>query len=189
MSFAKGSSTQKKYFEGKHRREHWYRDNTLYFLTVRCANRFPAFATEPAKKIFSRQFDKYTAEYHFETWICTLLDNHYHAIGFLPRGADLGPLLRGIHGSTGKLVNDLLPARIVPFWSEYFDGCLRDERQYRRAHRYTLMQSVRHGICADYRLYPHTRVNVGIERGIGLARERNGFMRGVAYKRYERPAD
>jgi REP element-mobilizing transposase RayT len=191
-SFTKGSSSKSEYFKGRHRLEHWYRDNTLYFLTVRCTDRFPAFASESAKAVFWRQFEKYTTEYHFDTWICALLDNHYHAIGYLPRGSDLASMIRKIHGSTAKLVNDLLPTRLVPFWAEYFDGCLRDEAQYRRAYRYTLLQSRRHGICADYAGYQHTRVTMDLKKGLELARERRVFLRDVPYKRYQKsdkPAD
>jgi hypothetical protein len=39
-AFKKGSSSQKEFFDGHRRREHWYRDNTVYFLTVRCTDRF-----------------------------------------------------------------------------------------------------------------------------------------------------
>jgi REP element-mobilizing transposase RayT len=78
-AFTKGSSSGKEYFKGRHRLEHWYRDNTVYFLTVRCMNRFPAFASEEAKAVFHRQFDKYASEHDFEPWIYTLVDNHYHA--------------------------------------------------------------------------------------------------------------
>jgi REP element-mobilizing transposase RayT len=185
MSFQKGSSSQKEYFNGHHRLEHWYRDNAVYFLTVRCTNRFPAFASETAKEIFWQQFNRYTTQYHFNVLICTLVDNHYHAIGYLPHGLDLAPMLRKIHGSISKLVNDSLPTRLLPFWSDYFDGCLRDEKQYRLAYRYTLRQSERHKIVRDYRTYPHTRVRMALEDGLTFARARRAFLPDVPYKRYD----
>jgi hypothetical protein len=98
-------------------------------------------------------------------------------------------MIRKIHGSVAKLVNDLLPDRIVPFWSEaghrdYFDGCIRDEKQCRLAYRYTLFQGVRHGATADWREYPHTRIRVDLERGIKRALELGAFLENVPYKRY-----
>jgi REP element-mobilizing transposase RayT len=182
--FQKTSDATPKFFDGKHRREHWYRDNTIYFLTTRCTNQFPAFKNPEAKEIFWRQFDKYSQEHDFQPWIVTLLDNHYHAIGYLPNGAHLGPFMRKLHGSTAKLVNDLLSERLLPFWNEYFDGCLRDEIQYRRAYRYTQRQAVRHRICADYRDYPHTRVYLDLEQGLAQALKLHVFLPEVPYKRY-----
>lgn len=42
---------------GRHRFEHWYRDNTIYFITARCRDRYPAFASDRAKEIFWERFD------------------------------------------------------------------------------------------------------------------------------------
>jgi hypothetical protein len=88
-------------------------------------------------------------------------------------------------------VNDTLPNRHLPFGRDaggrdYFDGCLRDELQCRRAYRYTLTQCRRHGICANWKDYPHTRVYIDLDRGVKRALELNAFMEGVRYPRYDR---
>jgi REP element-mobilizing transposase RayT len=170
---------------------HWYRDNQVYFITARCVERFPAFASEEAKAIFWDRLVFYTHEALFTPWITSLLGNHYHLLGYCKQGNLLPERMRKIHGSVAKLVNDLLPERRKPFWAEqrnkgYFDGCLRDELQCRRAYRYTLMQSVRHRICTNWRSYPHTRVNIDLERGIQRALELNAFLEEVRYKRYQK---
>jgi len=100
-------------------------------------------------------------------------------------------MMRKFHGSVAKLVNDLLPERRVPFWrdmesKDYFDGCIRDELQCRRAYRYTLLQAVRAGICTDHRRYPHTRVFVELDPAVRRALELNAFLPEVPYKRYQR---
>ena len=116
--------------------------------------------------------------------------NHYHLLGFLKKGETLGRLMQRVHGSVAKLVNDILPERRVPFWREagrqdYFDGCIRNVRQCRRAWGYTQRQAVRHGIVGDYRLYPQTRIYLPLEPAIERAIELKGFMEGVRYKRYD----
>jgi hypothetical protein len=73
-------STYKRPF-GQHRFEHWYRDNTVYFITARCRDKFPAFASEPAKEIFWERFDHYSRQYGFVPFVSSLLDNHYHILG------------------------------------------------------------------------------------------------------------
>jgi hypothetical protein len=94
--FRKSDPSSNEFYNGKHRFEHWYRDNSVYFLTARCREK--------------------------------------------------------VHGSVAKLVNDLLPERRAPFWGNddhdnYYDGCIRNEKQYRKAYRYTLEQSVVIGSC------------------------------------------
>jgi hypothetical protein len=78
------------------------------------------------------------------------------------------------------------------FWREsgnrdYFDGCIRNEKQCRLAYKYTQRQSVRHGIARDWREYPHTQVTIDLERGLKRATELQAFLESVPYKRYTNP--
>lgn len=103
------------FYLGQHRHEHWLVDNQVYFITARCRDRFPAFATEAAKSVFWDRFEHYTAECNFTPWVTSLLDNHYHTLGYLREGALLSKMMQRIHGSVAKLVNDLLPERRAEF--------------------------------------------------------------------------
>jgi len=189
--FRKSSATRTESFRGQHRFEHWYVDNMVYFITARCRDQHPAFASEETKQIFWDKFNQYTKKYEFFPWVTSLMDNHYHTLGYLRKGENLGHLMQRLHGSVAKLVNDLLPSRHVPFWRttgnrNYFDGCLRDSRQCRLAYRYTLTQASRHGITDNWRNYPHTQVAIDLERGLKRALELGAFLEGVPYKRYQR---
>ena len=179
--------------DGRHRFEHWYRDNTVYFITARCRDYFPAFQSEEAKQVFWDRFYHWAGVYGFVPWVTTLLNNHYHTEGYLKVGNNLGVMMQRIYGSVAKLVNDLLPERRVPFWREggnrgYFDGCIRDPRQCRRAYRYTLLQAVRAGLVRDYRDYRHTRVDVEWDLAIRHAMELRTFegLESLPYPRYDR---
>ena len=189
--FRKSSLSSGEYYKGQHRFEHWYRDNTVYFITARCRNRFNAFASERAKSIFWERLTFYAEQYDIVLLVVSLLDNHYHLLCYVKLGEKLGPFMRHFHGSAAKLVNDTLPQRLKPFWYDtgkqsYFDGCLRNQQQHWRAHRYTRLQSVRHGVARDWRDYPHTREFVTPERAITRARELHAYMEDVPYKRYLR---
>ena len=175
--------------ERQHRYEHWLVDNQVYFITARCRDRVCCFATERSKEVFWYRFDHWTKEYGFVPWVTSLIDNHYHTIGYLKEGKTLPEMMRRIHGSVAKLVNDTLDEKHLPFWrdawgKQYFDGCIRDKVQARRAYGYTLRQSVRHGLAEDWTKYVHTRVNVELERAIKRAHELEAFLEGVPYKRY-----
>ncbi len=185
------SYTGRRVYRGRHRFEHWYADNQVYFITARCRDRFPALADERAKDIFWDRFRHYTQEAGFVPWVTSLLPNHYHTLGYCRVGRALGRMMQRIHGSVAKLVNDTLDERHVPFWRsrgnrDYFDGCIRDERQCRLAYRYTLTQAVRHGLARRWEDYPHTRMEIELERGVRRALELGAFLEGVPYRRYER---
>ena len=108
-SFRKSSGSDHEHFRGKHRFEHWYRDNQVYFITARVRSRFPAFSSESAKAIFWNRFDHYTRHYGFVPWVTSLMDNHYHTLGYMRVGDNLGVMMQRLHGSVAKLVNDELP--------------------------------------------------------------------------------
>lgn len=186
------SRSRTRTWQGKHRYEHWLVDNQVYFITARVRDKFHAFASDEAKEVFWLKFEQYTTEFGFIPWVTTLLDNHYHTIGYLRVGEVLPRMIQRIHGSVAKLVNDLLPVRHPEFWrnaagQEYFDGCIRDEKQARLAYRYTMLQAERARIVRDWREYEHTRVNVDLERAIARSLELKAFLEGVPYKRYDDP--
>ena len=188
----KYSRTRHVEYQGDHRFEHWYVSNQVYFITARCREQYAAFDCEQAAQVFWDRFEHHAGENLFTPWIASLLSNHYHVLGYCRDGALFGRMMQRIHGSVAKLVNDLLPARRRPFWDkqghqDYFDGCIRDEKQCRLAYRYVLTQSVRHGVCRDWREYPHTRVYIELERGLRRSLQLHAFLEGVPYKRYEQP--
>src|SRR2546422_9395819 len=97
--FRTSEQSSSEHWEGRHRFEHWYRDNQVYFITARCKDKFPAFASEYAKAIFWQRFDSVTAAHGFHPWVTSLLDNHYHTIGYLERGEALPRMMQLIHGA------------------------------------------------------------------------------------------
>ena len=108
MGFRNSSISSGEYYDGQHRFEHWYRDNSIYFITSRCRNRFHAFESEDAKAVFWDRYQFYTQRYAFVPIITSLMDNHYHAELFVRNGENVGPFMRHFHGSVAKLVNDVL---------------------------------------------------------------------------------
>jgi hypothetical protein len=187
--FRKSTHARSEFTDGWHRFEHWYRDNTVYFITARTRDGFPAFQSEEAKQVFWDRFTQWTNYFGFVPWVTTLLFNHYHTLGFLRIGDNLGSMMQRIHGSVAKLVNDVLPERRAQFWrvenqNDYFDGCIRHDLQCRRAYRYTHLQAVRAGLVKRAEDYSHTRVDIDLEVGICRALELRAFLPHVEYTRY-----
>jgi hypothetical protein len=163
----------------------------LYFITSRTRYGFPAFDTDEAKLIFWDRFDHYTKLHGFTPCVTTLMNNHYHTVGHLKVGEELGEMMRKIHGSVAWMVMKEIGVRHVPFWrskgnKDYFDGCLRDVLQATRAYRSTRLQAVRAGLVTDWRDYAHAHVNVECEPMVRRALQLKCFLEDVPYARYER---
>lgn len=189
--FRSSSATDLERYGGIHRFEHWYRDNTVYFITSKVRNGFAAFATRQARSIFWDRFEHWTNEYGLVPWAASLLWNHYHVVGYLSDGSNLGPMMQRMHGSVAKLVNDTLEVRHLPFWRERgnrddFDGCLRDVLQAHRASWYTLEQAMRARLVKDWRDWKDTKLYVDLDERIRWAADRGAFLEEIPYARYDR---
>jgi hypothetical protein len=188
--FRKSSHTRNEYWDGDHRFEHWYRDNTVYFVTSKVRDGFTAFQSDRAKEIFWDRFDHYTKLHAFFPWVATVMNNHYHFEGYMRDASQLGEMMRKLHGSIAWLVMKEMGSKHVPFWRgrghrDYFDGCIRDVLQAYRAYNYTRDQAVRAGLVCDYRDYSGTRIYLDRDRAIARAVELNAFLEEVSYARYE----
>ena len=137
MDIRKSKTHTNERFADQHRFEHWYRDNQVYFITATVRDHAHAFATEEAKHVFWTQWEKYTKEFEYTSWVTSLMNNHYHDLGYNKHADNLPVMMQRIHGSVAKLTNGLLDVRIAPFWIDhgkqnYFDGCIRDVLQCER---------------------------------------------------------
>jgi hypothetical protein len=170
--FRKSSATPHEFFDGEHRFEHWYRDNTVYFITSKVRDGFAAFETDAAKNIFWDRFDFYTKLHEFHPWVATVMNNHYHFEGYLRDGSQLGEMMRKLHGSVAWMVMKEINVHHVPFWRGAGNRDTRD-------------QAVKARLVKDYREYPHTRVYLDRDRAIARAVQLKAFLEDVPYKRYE----
>src|SRR5690242_19648794 len=102
--FRKVAYTNHEFFNGQHRFEHWYRNNTVYFLTSRVRDGVAVFQERAARDVFWTQFDHYTKLHGFVPWVTSLLNNHYHTLGYLRDGEQPGEMMRKLHGSVAWLV-------------------------------------------------------------------------------------
>jgi len=114
-NFRKSSYTKNEYWDGRHRFEHWYRDNSVYFITSKTREGVPMFDSERAKAIFTNRFEFYSQKHGFVPWVWSLLNNHYHMLGYLKSGENLGELMRQLHGSVAMMVIKATGVRHVPF--------------------------------------------------------------------------
>jgi hypothetical protein len=190
--FKRSGISRNAWYDGKHKFEHWKRDRSVYFITARVRDKLPVFQTPEVCAIFWEKFERFSSQHGFDPWIASLLLTHYHFVGFLQKGAELGEMMRKLHGSVAWLVCKQLNIQHKPFWrddehNDYFDGCLRDENQLTRTYCYTHTQAVRAGLVNRPEEYPNTKVYRSLADCLLIAREQNALMMDVPYARYTDP--
>lgn len=118
---------------------HIYHDKALYFITARTVNRQKFFNTFEKKNAFLDCLSKAVEKFNFELSAWVLLINHYHIILKTGIGNALGIFINNLHANSARNINNLdnKPGRQV--WYQYWDRCIRSEKDL-----YTRLNYIHH---------------------------------------------
>jgi len=129
----------------KHQPPHLYLDNTIYFVTARTFKKQLVLQSPERRTEFIKKILEEFAIYGFKIYSWVIQRDHYHCLFRTNKGRDLSTLIHHLHGKTAFLWNreDQTPGRTV--WQNYFDTCIRDEKQFYTHLNYTHHNPVKHG--------------------------------------------
>jgi REP element-mobilizing transposase RayT len=91
--------------------------------------------------------------YELRAWVA--MPNHVHVVVWPNTPHSLSEILHSWKSFTAHKLVKLLPEKIVPFWqSESYEHLVRDDDDLHRCCRYTLMNPVNAGLCAEPQMWP-----------------------------------
>lgn len=138
---------------------HWFVDDTYYFLTASTNYSRPFLNTDENKAIVRDLIWSLAEELELtiEAWV--ILDNHYHLLFHLLKGWDLQIFVRRLHGGTAVKLNRLahVPGRKI--WHNYWDRCIRSERDYWTRFNYIHYNPIKHGYVTKMSDYPFSSIH------------------------------
>ena len=129
----------------KHHPPHVYLDDTLYFLTARTVEKNKLFNTEEKKKIFYKTLKDILERYNYFLHAWTILDNHYHLLMRIATGENLKFFVKDLHSLSAKRINELDDQIGRKVWFQYWDRCIRDEKDFYLRFNYIHHNLVKHG--------------------------------------------
>jgi len=141
---------KEKYFKRSlHTPAHLFLNDYYYFITAGCYHK-KAYLDCDGKKEFlyetiCEELNRYCAEPH--GWV--VLDNHYHILIKLKDAFLLPTLIQAIHSKSAISINkiDKQPGRKV--WYDYWDECIRNEKDFYDKLNYIHLNPVKHGYVDD----------------------------------------
>jgi putative transposase len=125
---------------------HLFRANVIYMLTASIYQNKQIILSEARKLQWRDAFLKAAVLYHWRVIAWVVLHNHYHAIVESPdHPLNLSKFMGSYHKFTASLWNsaDMIPGRKV--WWNYWDTCIRSEKDYYNRLRYVFWNPVKHG--------------------------------------------
>lgn len=156
-----------------HRPRHIYLDNKIYFVTSRTYNELNYFNTNKKKDIFIEVFKNSIDKFKISMFAWVLLANHYHLLfkiknnslaavnpdkdlvwsdtrkGVTEKTEKLSNFINYLHSITSLKLNRLDNISGRKIWYQYWDHCIRDDKDFFKRFNYIHNNPIKHKIVIN----------------------------------------
>jgi putative transposase len=146
----KNQEVFKKY---KHNPPHLLLDNTYYMVTGGTYQRLRHFREHEDKKLLLEIIRESCQIFRWQLKEWVILDNHYHLILRSYKGRDLQSLFGRIHRKSSNLLKRKKTFTAPRIWWNYWDTCIRGEKDFFKRINYVYYNAVKHGYVTDLANY------------------------------------
>jgi len=138
----------------RHAPTHWFSDDFYYFFTGAVYHKKRLLNTAETKDIFINCLFQFIEKFNWELLDWVVLENHYHFLAKVHKSEDMPRLINVLHKTSAFHIKKELNLAVKPFWYQYWDCCLRDERHFFETANYILYNPVKHGYVDNLNNYP-----------------------------------
>ena len=143
MLYQGQNSKKMKLVKHSHRPAHLFIDNTAYFIsaaTYQHQKYLDAVCKDHHQSLLHQVFTQY--QWQLAHWV--ILDNHYHLLCHSKKGTDLPKIMAKLHALSSQYIKAKANIEDI-IWSNYWDYCPRNEREYNIRLCYLLDNPHKHG--------------------------------------------
>ncbi len=138
-----------------HNPPHLFAANAIYMLTASIYRSEHVIQSPQRKTELHDAFHEAAKIHQWKIIVWVILHNHYHAIVESPENAKtLSKFISGYHKFTARKWNDEDGLNGRKVWWNYWDTCIRSERDYYNRLRYVFWNPVKHGLAENPEDYP-----------------------------------
>ena len=136
---------------------HIFQNNTIYFVSAKTISGEHYFNTDSKKDIVKSVLSKALSKFSVSLYAWVILDNHYHLLFHLQKGEDLWKFIKNLNENSSKILNGAENKTGRKIWHQYWDYCIRNEKDFFLHFNYVHHNPVKHGYLkiqeevADYR--------------------------------------
>jgi len=127
-----------------HRPPHVHLDDMRYFITGSTFGKKCLWNTKAKLDRLAFLLREISGRYNIDLYAWVVLPNHYHLLLKTSYGKDLVKFFRKLHSDSANYLNRLenTPSRRV--WYQYWDRCIRNERDFWVRFNYIHQNAVKH---------------------------------------------
>jgi len=152
-----------------HNPPHWFQANTVYMLTASTYQSEHIIHSLERKILWRDSFIEAAKLYNWKIVAWVVLNNHYHAMVESPdEASSLSKFTGSYHKFTARNWNDEenTPGRKV--WWNYWDTCIRSEKDYNNKLQYIFWNPVKHKLVDNPEDYPFCSYTDYLNQNDGL---------------------
>jgi putative transposase len=142
-----------------HHPPHWHVDDCWYFITASTYKRCKAFESAEVKAFAIDKLLTLATEFGCGVAAWVILDEHLHILVHLPKGNLLTLFLQRWHGAIAHYANTRDNTRGRRVFQNFWDTCMRSERDFWTRFNYIHANPVKHGYTSRMSEYPHSSFN------------------------------
>jgi len=137
----------------KHNPAHVFLDDTFYMITAGTYRKIHHLKSDDDKKLLFEIIKEFCNEFEWILREWVILDNHYHLMVKSRKGSDLPKLLGKIHRKSTYFLKRKNKILTLHFWWNYWDTCVRGERDFYARINYIFYNPVKHGYVTKIENY------------------------------------
>ena len=147
---------------------HVYADNEYYFITSRTIKGISFWDSESRRRIWKNVLAEGLKRFDIKIFAWVLLPNHYHLLMHAARSNDLPKFISNINSNSARLLNKynsklslgllknfeenkrkLVLGQSSRVWWNYWDRCIRDEKDFIMHFNYIHHNPIKHGLVKN----------------------------------------
>jgi putative transposase len=153
----------------QHNPPHLFRPNSVYMLTASTYQKENIIHIPERKRQLKDSLFKAAELHKWQVIAWVILHNHYHVLVESPENAlNLAKFVASYHKFTSRMWNkaDKTPGRQV--WWNYWDTCIRSEKDYGNRLGYIFWNPVKHGLAQSVEEYPFSSYQDYLKKDYGF---------------------
>jgi len=128
-----------------HAPPHVFLDNAVYMLSAGTYRGVRYIETKEKKQVLLQNILENVSKFQYELYGWVILDNHYHMLARLPQAGNLAKFVNSIHGRSAYEINRIDNCRGRKVWYNYWDTCIRAEKDFYTRLNYIHYNPLKHG--------------------------------------------
>ncbi len=132
-----------------HRPPHIYADDTWYIITASTVNGARYLSTSEHLTFWAESLRALVTEFSITLRAWVALPNHYHVLLKPREGQSIAKFIGRLNGRTSRHANLLDHAEGRQVWYDYWDTCIRTEKDHWTRFNYIHQNPVKHGYARE----------------------------------------